>query len=158
MAAKNFYDAVLLGLGLPTLLAGGLLAKRGFRVLVVGQGQPLPSYEVDGFTLPRAPFTLYAARLARGHARVLGAGAQAADATSHCARSRPRSRPILPQHRIDFVGSARAASRAKWSASFPPCAARPTTSCSAAQRSWERLNRLVERDLIWPPRRLLRAA
>ena len=30
MAAKNFYDAILVGLSLQTLLAGGLLAKRGF--------------------------------------------------------------------------------------------------------------------------------
>ena len=60
MAAKNFYDAVLVGLDLTTLVAGALLAKRGFRVLVVGQGRPWPSYELSGLTLPRGPFSLEA--------------------------------------------------------------------------------------------------
>jgi hypothetical protein len=41
---------------LPSLLAGALLSKRGFRVLVLGQDAPAPSYELDGLTLPRAPW------------------------------------------------------------------------------------------------------
>ena len=100
MGAKNFYDAVLIGLGLPTLLAGGLLSKRGFRVLLVGQGQPLPSYEIDGVRLPRAPFTL------SGHdspaiSRVFSELALKPLVRRRIRPLTPAFQAVLPRHRLE---------------------------------------------------------
>jgi phytoene dehydrogenase-like protein len=52
-----YFDVIVLGSDLPGLACGALLAKRGFRVLVLGQQQPAPSYRLGPYTLPRRPFT-----------------------------------------------------------------------------------------------------
>jgi len=51
---RGYYDVICVGMQLPNLLAGALLSKRGFRVLVLGQGTPSPSYRIGELTLPRA--------------------------------------------------------------------------------------------------------
>src|SRR5687768_5570891 len=101
MAAKNFYDAILLGLSLPTLLAGGLLAKRGFRVLIVGQGQALPSYQVDGFRLPRAATTLHAYD-SPAVTRVFAELALKPLIRRRLRPLTPAFQVVMPQHRLDF--------------------------------------------------------
>jgi hypothetical protein len=53
--SARFYDVVVLGADLAPLACGALLAKRGFRVLVVGQHEPAPNYRVGPFDLPRRP-------------------------------------------------------------------------------------------------------
>jgi phytoene dehydrogenase-like protein len=150
MAAKNFYDAILLGLSLPTLLAGGLLAKRGFRVLIVGQGQSLPSYEVDGFRLPRAATTLYA----YDSPAVSRVFAELALKPLIRRRLRPLSpafQVIMPQHRLDFGTGPELLTR-EVEREFPHVRRAADDFLRGAQRSWERLNRLIERDLVWPPK------
>jgi hypothetical protein len=101
MGTKNFYDAVLIGIGLPTLLAGGLLSKRGFRVLVVGQGQPLPSYEVDGVRLSRTPFTLTGAD-SPAISRVFSELALKPLVRRRVRPLSPAFQAVLPRHRLDF--------------------------------------------------------
>lgn len=149
MAAKNFYDAVLLGLGLPTLLAGGLLAKRGFRVLVVGQGQSMPSYRAAGFSLPRGASTLYAAD-SPAVARVFSELALKPLMRRRLRPLSPAFQAILPQHRIDLSAAPELVTR-EVEREFPSVRRTADDFIRAAQRSWERLNRLVERDLVWPP-------
>ena len=59
---SRYYDAVILGLDVAPLACGALLAKRGFRVLVLGQDDVAPDYRVGARRLPRHPFTFTAAR------------------------------------------------------------------------------------------------
>src|SRR3954471_1001942 len=54
----NFYDVVVCGSELTGLLAAALLARRGFRVLLLGHDADRPSFEAGGFTLSRAPALL----------------------------------------------------------------------------------------------------
>jgi phytoene dehydrogenase-like protein len=56
--STRFYDAVVLGRSLGSLVTAALLARRDFRVLLAGQGQKPPRYRFDGRTLYRRPFTL----------------------------------------------------------------------------------------------------
>jgi phytoene dehydrogenase-like protein len=56
--STRFYDAVVLGRSLGSLATAALLARRDFRVLLVGQGQRAPRYRFDGRTLYRRPFSL----------------------------------------------------------------------------------------------------
>jgi len=53
--SARFYDVVVLGTDLAPLTCGALLAKRGFRVLVVRQHEPEPNYRVGPFDLPTRP-------------------------------------------------------------------------------------------------------
>jgi len=53
--STRFYDVIVLGAELGPLLAAAILAKRGFRVLVLGCGTLDDTYEEDGLRLPRWP-------------------------------------------------------------------------------------------------------
>jgi hypothetical protein len=54
--SARYYDVVVLGTDLAPLTCAALLAKRGFRVLVLGQDDPEPSYTLGSFSLPRRLF------------------------------------------------------------------------------------------------------
>jgi phytoene dehydrogenase-like protein len=149
MPAKNFYDAVFVGLNLHTLLAGGLLAKRGFRVLVVGQNQPLPAYTFQGLSLPRVASTLHGA----DSPAVVRVFSELALKPLMRRRLRPLSpafQAILPQHRLDLSDAPELVSR-EVEREFPLVRRAADDFMRAAQRSWENLNGLIERDLVWPP-------
>jgi len=57
---STYYDAVVMGMELGPLTAGALLARRGFRVLVVGQGGACERYPCFGYTFTRRPFLITA--------------------------------------------------------------------------------------------------
>lgn len=54
------YDAVVIGRSIGALTAAALLARRDFRLLVVGQGQRPATYRFEQRVLCRRPFTLLA--------------------------------------------------------------------------------------------------
>lgn len=54
------YDVAILGAGLGALTAAALLARRSWRVLVLGQGWRPATYTFDGVNLARRPFTFLA--------------------------------------------------------------------------------------------------
>ncbi|MEY4514052.1 MAG: hypothetical protein RLZZ450_6174 [Pseudomonadota bacterium] len=149
MAAKNFYDAVLVGLDVQTLLAGALLSKRGFRVLLIGHGQPSPSYEVHGVRFPRAPFTLV------GHespamSRVFSELALKPLIQRRTRPLSPAFQVVLPGHRIDFGRDERAFSR-ELAREFPLARRFVDELWQLAGDTGARIDGLVERDLMWPP-------
>ncbi len=53
-----YYDVVVMGMDIGPLAAGALLAKRGFRVLVVGQNTPPDRYTCFNYNFTRRPFVL----------------------------------------------------------------------------------------------------
>lgn len=53
-----YYDVVVMGMDLGPLTAGALLAKRGFRVLVVGQHSARNRYECFKYQFAKKPFAL----------------------------------------------------------------------------------------------------
>jgi len=55
---SRFYDAVILGRSLGSLVVAALLSRRDFRVLLLGQGQRPLTYRFDGRLLGRRSFTL----------------------------------------------------------------------------------------------------
>ena len=55
---SRHYDVIVLGRSLGALAAAALLARRDFRVLLLGQGQKPPSYHFERHVLMRRTFTL----------------------------------------------------------------------------------------------------
>lgn len=149
MVAKNFYDAVIIGLDLRTLLAGALLAKRGLRVLLVAEGQPPPSYEARGVRLPRAPFSLTAFDSPL-YARVFGELALRPLVQRLIEPLTPPFQAILKGHRFDFSHDPRALAR-ELAREFPDAWPFAEQLYGALQRSRQSWEPLLGRDLMWPP-------
>lgn len=61
MSAAKHYDVVVVGASLGALVAASLLARRSWRVLVLGQGARPSSYEFEGHRLMRRPFSFLSA-------------------------------------------------------------------------------------------------
>src|SRR5580704_5838048 len=57
---SKHYDVAILGGGIGALTTAALLARRSWRVLVLGQGWRPATYAYDGVTLARRPFTFLA--------------------------------------------------------------------------------------------------
>jgi phytoene dehydrogenase-like protein len=57
---SKHYDVVVLGAGVGALATAALLARRSWRVLVLGHGYKPATYAHDGIRLARRPFTLLA--------------------------------------------------------------------------------------------------
>ncbi|MET0343533.1 MAG: hypothetical protein ABW252_21155 [Polyangiales bacterium] len=148
-AAKNFYDAVLVGLDLTTLVAGALLAKRGFRVLVVGQGRPWPSYQLSGLSLPRGPFSLEAPGspvLARAFSEL--ALKPLVQRRTHALA--PALQLVLPRHRLDLGGDP-AMLGAELAREFPEARTAALARLAHAADASAALDPLLAEDLSWPP-------
>ena len=58
MVDTNFYDVVVCGGETSGLVAAALLARRGFRVLVVGDEPEQAAFDAGGTSLSRAPALL----------------------------------------------------------------------------------------------------
>src|SRR5260370_300999 len=100
---SKHYDVAVLGAGLGALASAALLARRGWRVLLLGQGWRPEAYEYDGIRLLRRPFVFDAGtspawtRIAtrRGADRPLARGPAA---LSRLSRGRRSPRPVREPH------------------------------------------------------------
>ena len=107
---SRFYDVAVLGTELAPLTCAALLAKRGFRVLVLGQGAEGPDYAVGALRLPRRPFTLPSASapIAARIVAELGLG----QSLRRIATSQQGALQVaLPNHRFDLFGDEAALER-----------------------------------------------
>ncbi|HEY6878130.1 MAG TPA: hypothetical protein VI299_08920 [Polyangiales bacterium] len=149
MPAKNFYDAVLVGLNLPSLLAAALLSKRGFRVLVIGHAQPWPSYEVRGVRLPTTPFALPAPS-SPVLARIFSELALKPLLSRRLKPLAPAFQAVMPGHRVDLTLEPSWLVR-ELSREFPDARHAVEELLRSAAYSDPAVDGLLERDLMWPP-------
>lgn len=144
------YDVVLVGTQLAPLLAGALLAKRGFRVLLVAQDELPPTYEpVEGVALPREPFTFLpgGSPIAR---RVLSELALHQVFRRRATHIDPAFQVCLPRHRFELAREPEHLER-EIDREFPEVK-RPVEELLARIAQHDAaLDRIVDRDLMWPP-------
>lgn len=146
---SKHYDVVVLGVGLGTLAAAALLARRSWRVLVLGHGYRRATYGYDGFSLSRRPFTFLAAS-SPAWGRIL---VELAQSQTFRRRLRPLD-PMLqvfgPNLRLDMPADAQLFTR-EIDREFG--AVRRVVDDLYAELS--RVNALAdaafERDAVWPP-------
>ncbi len=144
-----FYDVVVLGRRLGALLAGALLAKRGFRVLFLGQDDVAPSYRAAGIEMPRAPFAFLPAQTPVVR-RVLSELALHQLVRRHLTHADPSMQVCLPNHRFDLALEPAAMER-EVEREFPEVKRPVEDLHRSISRASDAFDRMTERDLVWPP-------
>lgn len=146
---SNYFDVAFLGARFGSLLAAALLAKRGFRVLVLGQDLLSSSYEMEGTWLPRGPFTFLAAHspIAR---RAFSELALHQLFRRRAAAMDPAYQVALPGHRFDVPLDPELLDR-EIEREFPEIKRPIEDYHRLVARISGEFDRLVERDLVWPP-------
>lgn len=146
--SDSFYDAVVLGTDLSPLCCGALLAKRGFRVLVLGQDDVRPRYDVGPFSLQRHPFVGPSAQspLMRRILAELGLSQ-----TFRQASQTPELpfQVAMPRHRFDLALDPATLS-AELEREFPKVKRPIEDFHRLAGKVATQLDGLLERDRVWP--------
>ncbi len=145
----NYYDVVVIGMELGPLAAGALLARRGFRVLVVGQNAPRDHYPCFGYTCTRRPFLFVAAQspVARRVVDELSIG-QLLQHTLHAPT--PAFQVVLPRARVDVFQDPEQ-TKAELRREFPEDAASVGEAFSTIGRINGEIDKLMANDLVVPP-------
>lgn len=146
---EKFYDVVVLGRSLGALVVAALLARRDFRVLVLGQGARPPTYEFERHRLHRHAFTLLPIA-SPAWKRVLAELAQTQDFRRRMQPLDPMASLLLPSQRLELPTD-------------------PELFAREIDREWPEVKRSIdelheelatlheaadsafERDAVWPP-------
>lgn len=146
---RSFYDVVVLGGALPSLAAGALLARRGFRVTVVGHGALAGSYTHDGLTLRRT-LTSVCVTDTPAFRRVFAELALLPAARRRVTPLAPAWQAVMPRHRVD-VHAASEPMLAEFVREFPELQRPMEDFALAAERANAAADALFGEDLRWPP-------
>ncbi len=98
---SKHYDVVILGASLGALTAAALLARRSWRVLVLGQGYRPAHYSFDGLPLARRLFTFLAGS-SPAWTRALGELAQSQSFRRHVVSLDPMLQVLTPRVRLSI--------------------------------------------------------
>jgi hypothetical protein len=147
--ALRHYDVIVLGRSVGTLLAASLLAKRGLRILLLGQGETSAVYDVEGLSLLRRPFTLLSAT-SPAFRKVLQELAQSQ-------RFRRRTTPLTPMFgflapgiRFEIPPDIELFSR-EVEREFPDIQELIGQLYAVISEANARADAIFERNAIWPP-------
>jgi phytoene dehydrogenase-like protein len=147
--SSRFYDAVVLGRSLGALTTAALLARRDFRVLVLGQGARPPTYRFEQRALGRRVFSLLfgASPLFR---RVLTELAQTPQWKRRAEPLDPMFAVLGPQHRFELPPDVDIFSR-EVEREFPEVRQIVDELYQSIAAANGAVDAAFEHDGIWPP-------
>jgi hypothetical protein len=150
---SSFYDVIVLGAELAPLTAGALLAKRGFRVLVIGQLDVPPTYTLGKYRLPRNASTLVSQTSPVFKRIVTELGMH--QSVKRLLRTQTHGfQLVLPGHRVDLRPES-AHTQAEIEREMPAIK-RPIDELHRHIKiTCEHIDQLLEREWSWPPRTFL---
>lgn len=146
---SSYYDVAIVGARLEPLLCGALLAKRGLRVLVLGQGEPDPDYLVDDYSLSRYPFPVAGASSSWVERIIEGLGLRQAVRQRLLPRE-PSFQAVVSNQRFDvFADEARF--QREVVREYPDVRRQAEDLRRTLRQVNLELDGLLKRPLAWPP-------
>ncbi|MCL2449591.1 MAG: phytoene dehydrogenase [Polyangiaceae bacterium] len=146
---SKHYDVAVLGAGIGALTTAALLARRSWRVLVLGQGFRPPFYEYDGVPLARRPFTFLAGS-SPAWARVLVELAQSQTFRRKTTPLDPMFQILAPKLRLEVPPDVNLFAR-EIDRTYPEVRRVVDELYAELARTNAAADAAFERDLVWPP-------
>jgi phytoene dehydrogenase-like protein len=148
-SSSKHYDVVVLGGSVGALAAAALLARRSWRVLVLGQGWRRPTYTFDGNVLTRRPFTLLSAS-SPAWGRILVELAQSQTFRRRLSPLNPMLQVLAPDMRLDLPPDTQLFAR-EIDREFPAVRRVVDDLYAELARTNAAADAAFERDAVWPP-------
>jgi phytoene dehydrogenase-like protein len=146
---SKHYDVAVLGAGIGALTTAALLSRRSWRVLVLGQGWRPPTYQYDGMTLARRPFTFLVGSSPLW-SRVLVELAQTQTFRRRTVALDPMLQVLAPKLRLDFAPDVQVFGK-EIDRTFPEVRRVVDELYAELARTNGAADAAFERDMVWPP-------
>ena len=143
------YDVVVLGAGIGALSTAALLARRSWRVLVLGQGERPAHYVYDKLPHARRPFT-FLAGASPAWARILAELAQSQTFRRHVRSLDPMLQVLEPRVRLEIPPDSQLFGR-ELDREFPEVRRVVDELYAELARTNEVVDAAFQRDVVWPP-------
>ena len=143
------YDVAVLGAGIGALTSAVLLARRSWRVLVLGQGWRPPTYHYDGIALARRPFVFLAAS-SPTWVRVMVELAQSQTFRRRAAPLDPMFQVLGPKLRLEVPPDVQFFGK-EIDRVYPEVRRVVDELYADLARTNAAVDAAFERDLVWPP-------
>ncbi|MGE5784234.1 MAG: NAD(P)-binding protein [Myxococcales bacterium] len=145
----RYFDVIVLGRSIGALSAAALLARRDFRVLVLGQGTSPCDYAFEGHTFRRRAFTMLASSTPPWK-RVLHELAQTQNFRRRLTAMDPMFTVVLPEQRLELPPDIELFER-EIDREFPEVRQVVDELYGNLATTNALVDGVFERDLVWPP-------
>ena len=146
---SKHYDVAILGAGVGALSAAALLARRSWRVLVLGQGWRPPTYQFEGVTLARRAFTFLAGS-SPAWGRVLVELAQSQTFRRRVVPLDPMFQVLAPKLRLEVPPDVQLFAR-EIDRAYPEVRRVVDELYAELAQANAAADAAFEKDLVWPP-------